>query len=301
MSNEETTRETKRDLSDVRRILHPQDPSLPYQRRKHIPKLSVSWGQRKLLLSEIQFLTRYLCEEPQALLLYIGAAPGTHIMALQLLFPRLEWHLYDPRAFDISPSEKIHLYQQLFDSTEEQRWRDISSKRPVYLVSDIRTADLKVHTQPEVYEQLVWQDMCRQQEWVHNISPRRALLKFRLPYGKDYRDQKSTVRYLDGILFTQPWAKSTSTETRLVPHQDYQQRDWDIFLYEDQMFYYNTVDREELRFDTPGHDHDCAHEYLILQDYLTTLAGNKLQGETLQKKIHELSALLTSVLSRSKG
>ena len=43
------------------------------------------WGQRKLLLSEIEFLTLYAA--PGDLVLYAGAAPGGHIPYLARPLP----------------------------------------------------------------------------------------------------------------------------------------------------------------------------------------------------------------------
>lgn len=40
-------------------FLSMNDPEIPYRRRKNEEKKSVAWGQRKLLLGEIQFLTLF--------------------------------------------------------------------------------------------------------------------------------------------------------------------------------------------------------------------------------------------------
>ncbi len=50
-------------------------------------KTVVHWGQRKLLMHEIEFLTKHLGTEQRAVLVYAGAAPGTHISLLSDLFP----------------------------------------------------------------------------------------------------------------------------------------------------------------------------------------------------------------------
>jgi hypothetical protein len=55
------------------------------------------WGQRKLLLTEIDFLNYCLKERDEKMhILYAGAAHGTHLPFLLQLFPNLIFHLYDP-------------------------------------------------------------------------------------------------------------------------------------------------------------------------------------------------------------
>jgi hypothetical protein len=46
---------------------------------------------------------------------HAGAAPGCHVIILaKFLFPQLQYHLYDPAPFSISPSTNVHLYQECF-------------------------------------------------------------------------------------------------------------------------------------------------------------------------------------------
>ena len=55
------------------------------------------WGQRKLLLTEIDFLNYCLKYRDEKIhILYAGAAHGTHLPFLLNLFPNLTFHLYDP-------------------------------------------------------------------------------------------------------------------------------------------------------------------------------------------------------------
>ncbi|KNH05552.1 hypothetical protein XU18_3523 [Perkinsela sp. CCAP 1560/4] len=98
--------------------------SVKYRRRTNAPKSSIHWGQRKLLLSEIQFLSLYAnpkhvraCvsqdttppmthADPCCLVVYAGSAPGTHLTAMPLVFPlyfsNFHFELHDPRQFDQS-------------------------------------------------------------------------------------------------------------------------------------------------------------------------------------------------------
>lgn len=73
------------------RVLSEDMPCVPYRRRTGETKTVIHWGQRKLLMSEIEFLTEHASEVPKMLFLsfyssdnnqsqwviYAGAAPGT--------------------------------------------------------------------------------------------------------------------------------------------------------------------------------------------------------------------------------
>ncbi len=72
-----------------------------YRRRTNDLKTVLHWGQRKLLISEVEFLTQYVEPEQETTLVYAGAAPGTHILFLAEMFPTLHFILVDPRPFSI--------------------------------------------------------------------------------------------------------------------------------------------------------------------------------------------------------
>ncbi|CCW69508.1 unnamed protein product [Phytomonas sp. Hart1] len=78
-------------------------PAEPYRSRHSDVKSAVHWGQRKLLLSEIQLLAMY--GEPGVAyhIVYVGSAPGTHLGFLDDLFAyRHTWELIDPGEFDLA-------------------------------------------------------------------------------------------------------------------------------------------------------------------------------------------------------
>ena len=60
------------------------------------------WGQRKLLLTEIDFLNQVMSDRNEKIdIIYAGAAHGTHIPILFGFFPNIRLHLYDPAVFDM--------------------------------------------------------------------------------------------------------------------------------------------------------------------------------------------------------
>jgi hypothetical protein len=68
---------------------------------------ALHWGQRKLILSEMRFITKVIGElginvddtNTKIPLIYPGAAPGTHIMLLMEMFPQIVMYMWDPAIF----------------------------------------------------------------------------------------------------------------------------------------------------------------------------------------------------------
>lgn len=256
-------------------ILSTSAPGKPYRPRLESEKLSVHWGQRKLLLSEIAFLTQATSQQalPNPIVVYAGAAPGLHLPFLSSLFPTMTFHLYDPAPFGLTATSQLHLYQRKFNHDDAQNWARHSE---VLFISDIRTADHLAMT-PDQNEINIIEDLRIQETWYHLMHPVSALLKFRLPYPST--KTAPTFRYLDGTIMKQIWAPQMTTETRLIPNG--QIRDYDLVTYESQMFYHNTEIRESATFQNPFtltdrpidppeliNDFDSVAETWILQEYL---------------------------------
>jgi hypothetical protein len=65
----------------------------------------VHWGQMKLLLGEIEFLTPYV-HVPELTVVYVGSSPGHHLPALVNLMPSTwKWELYDARPCEVYYSD----------------------------------------------------------------------------------------------------------------------------------------------------------------------------------------------------
>ena len=93
-------------------LLLPTDQRLKYKTRKSEVKTTVHWGQRKLALALIEFLTLYWdirkVSEPKVV--YAGAAPGINIEIVSDLFPLIKFHLYDPSPILATPRNNIIIY-----------------------------------------------------------------------------------------------------------------------------------------------------------------------------------------------
>jgi hypothetical protein len=91
------------------------DNKLRYSYEKNTKTMGLHIGQRKLLLSEVQFLTNNI----QKYCIYPGSAPSHKTHFLSKLFPDIKFILIDPNIFEIKLVEnnKIFRYEQHDDIT----------------------------------------------------------------------------------------------------------------------------------------------------------------------------------------
>ena len=98
----------------LHRVLAESSPRAPYPHIPHSIRSTNHWGQRKLLLSEIEFLSIFIpqlrARQPppkRIVVVYAGAAPGTHIPYLYDAFDNrsgdLQFALFDPAYWNIWP------------------------------------------------------------------------------------------------------------------------------------------------------------------------------------------------------
>lgn len=220
----------------------------------------VHYGQLKLYLTCLQFLTKYWdpFKHPRPKMVYVGAAPCCWIILLARQFPLFEFHLYDPSPFDKRVQEydqndtklnvkkspnfaEIYLYKRLFVDEDVEQWRDQSD---VFFVSDIRPMSYNKKS-PES-ESVVHESMTLQSRWIKSIKPVFSQVKFKLPYSENYheeRNSKPIYVYLQGKIYFQQWVGPLSTEARLVSEPPYVDTDYNYQIYEEMMFHHNTCER----------------------------------------------------------
>lgn len=233
-------------------FLKESDEMKKYERRKSEQKLDMKWGQLKLLTSEMEALLWFWdsAAVPNLKVVYAGAASGNHFSLLSMLFPSIEWYLYDPQPFAIEPTNKIHIFNSLFTDEIAKEW---SGRNDVFFFSDIRSVSHK-EVSMEDNERGIWRDMQLQERWTLIINPYRASLKMRLPYFNAFNDRHS--EYLYGHIMLQPFTAPTSTETRLIPVRDetgsYFRIKYDVKEYEERLFHHNSVTRESVNFRNPS-------------------------------------------------
>jgi len=282
-------------------ILKEDDPEEEYRRRNDEEKKAVAYGQRKLLLSLVSFLSKHYNpkEVKNPILLYAGAAPGINIKIVNSLFPEFTLHLYDPMKFKIKMDvkKKIFTYQKKFDNETARYWAK-KNENNIFFVSDIRTADYTKAKDLNENESQILEDMKLQREWVEIIKPIKSQLKFRLPYFGDLRPKE--VEYFNGILYRQPYCPQTSTETRLVLiSPDFKYKTYFCEKYQSQMFYHNIVVRESHKYENEFidgeeliNDWDSCCEVSIWSDYLKN-RGKEITKEEILKLSQNATKLLT--------
>lgn len=255
----------------------------PYGSSMGTLKYRLHWGQRKLLLSEIEFLTE--THELSDLVVYAGAAPGDHIAYLSRLFPSKTFHLYDPRDFVVRPTPKIKIFSGerdgYFTNATAATYRD----KNILFICDIRTGNQA----KEEWEDEIAENMRMQSDWHKLSNAVKSMLKFRLYY--DSRKQT----YLSGELRTGVFAPLTSTETRLFVDRNAPEIEYDTQEYEERCFFFNNVVRLGW-FDhdykgVPGlcHCYDCRAEIDILEKYLKKFHPQLNPRDEVPKMMNEIS------------
>lgn len=267
------------------RTLEDDMQRLPYRRRKGEEKTVIHWGQRKLLMSEIEFLSFF--SEPGKTVVYAGAAPGTHIAYLSCMFPDLHFICVDPAPFTVKETDQITIVQALFTNEMAKR---LGEEHPDLLfISDIRSADWDLDNN-QIIEQKVKRDMTMQQDWHMLMKPMRSMLKFRLPWAP------GTTSYLDGDMYLPVWGPITTTETRLISKENTTTLiEYDHKKYEEQLFHFNTVVRpalypHDVRAEGVDHCYDCRAEIHILSRYL-----EKFKSVPKWQLAHEVQAMSLAI------
>lgn len=242
---------------EFRRVLREDSPQAEYRRRNGELKTAVHWGQRKLMVSEIEFLTKYGYDSSTCV--YAGAAPGLHISYLSYLFPTVNFVLVDPKEITTETMHNVSTYNDFMTDTLARTFYG----RNILFISDIRSADYTQLTQSEMDSE-VTQDMSNQMKWHILMNPRASMLKFRLPWTS------GKTKYLNGDIYFPVYGPQTTTESRLVVDNNIHKQvykkehnnstidddrssanvyiEYDHQKYWEQMFHFNSVIRSEYTF-----------------------------------------------------
>ena len=301
------------------RIVSDDYPALPYRERRFELKSVVPWGQRRLLLAEMEFLTAHapLAESssPSPTVVYVGAAPGAHLSHLARLFPSLAFHLVDPAPFQLpQAAPNVTVHSQLFDDSLALDY----CGQGVLLISDVRSADL-FHSTVQAVDAAIERDLSDQMRWHELMAPLASMLKWRLPWTEGETD------YLDGEVRLPVWGSQSTTEGRLWVRGGAGYRRWKHRTFEQQMYHFNTRQRVQLHKraeEAEGDDskqgaderkecqplhgaehrdkalsgldgcYDCTVELLILREYLL---ANPAQQERLRQRVRKQAREQTGV------
>lgn len=277
------------------RTLSHDAPRQQYRRRTDEEKSTVHWGQRKLLMSEIEFLLLTLMthRKQRTVVVYAGAAPGTHVRVLADMFPSHAFILVDPAPFTVRPEKgRIVIHQTMFTDQLARELHDSLQDACVLFVSDVRSCDPDLHSE-EIHTERVKADMQAQARWHAILKPFKSMLKFRLPYTP------GCTEYLRGEIYLPVWGPSSTTECRLIVDTDAGTQLYDHTAHEEKMFHFNTVTRPALYPHSVrggcGIDHcyDCTAEIGILSAYLRAMRMDT-------SSVAQLSALISSSISAER-
>ncbi len=307
-------------ITDIFRILPDNLPRLEYKIRTKEIKTVLHWGQRKLLLSEIEFFTNFFIKifnvvkentEKNIYAIYAGAAPGTHILYLSKLFPLIHFELYDPRAFSpnlLKNTEKFKTHIQYFTDDTANQWKSEDHPDKILLfISDIRTSNNETQTS-KMIEERVYIDHDWQKNWYNIIKPEYTMFKFRLPWDC------GETKYMEGDIYIQPYPPTTSTETRLIVSKNAKTKLYDNKKYEEQLFHFNTNVRplqfNNILFNVSKNkkhgltnNYDGASEVYILENYLKFIknsSNDNLLNNSLKDKICNMINEISKELSLSR-
>lgn len=261
-------------------------PELEYRRTQNNGlRSTIHNGQRKLLMTELYFLSKYYNEfkdDENVVMIYAGSAPGTHIQYLSELFPQIQFILVDPNNFTVKETPKIKIYQEYFTNELAHTFKIEFSNYTILFCSDIRRSDPDFMDNQRV-EEVVKEDMQMQVNWAKILCSKLNIVKFRLPYSHYIRqgDNDKDI-YPEGEILIQPWAPLTSSETRLIFKYDAPLIEYNSLKYENQMFWHNRIgrvmcyNRGIVHDEENGLDHcwDCSAEYNIIDLYLKNVNTN---------------------------
>ena len=306
------------------------DDALDHQTKCH-------WGQKKLLLSEIQFFTR-ICETLQIksleeyAVVYIGSAGGHHLPILYNLFPDLIWLLYDPAPYsDVvmkhqNKDKSVFVYNMFFTDKTLEHVKKNSQGRKILFISDIRV---------ENKEENIIKDMRDQAFWGMELNAPYMLLKFRLPYeeldsipksnkqlnlNEKYisnpnfiTNKKNNMIYLKGDVYLQIFPPPYSGELRLFVEQKdnkYEFVEYDYLDIENRLINFNSVirptygniesdDLEMLNY-IPGYDTsiECLMEYQVVQKFYKYFF-NITDSKILIHKLYDMNFFLEKLTHRN--
>lgn len=185
------------------------DPAVNIGRTVHI-------GQLKLLLVEIEFLTKYYNPNRNTLLIYAGSAPGRTQDIINYLFPKLHSFLIDPATHSFDGVWHAIKFEKNMDNIVSTIQKDLNKSNLVdndqshnfYILEDLFTDELaielgsldrtnldilfmsdirtRINTERDYPTNLdiLW-NSSQQYNWVNFIKPNAYSLKFHPYYNFD--------------------------------------------------------------------------------------------------------------------
>ena len=231
---------------------------------RHNPPPCTHWGQLKLLLSEIEFLTPFFGQPLQVV--YAGAAPGVHIPVLASMFASMRFVLVDPQPSMIKNREYSNIVVVRDFMSDALAAEFVGSS--TLFISDVRVGAAGERESDEEQQERIQRDMDAQRRWIEIMCPAASMLKFRLPW------RPGVTNYLSGRIFFPVYGKALTHEARLVVPSGAGVVDYDNRLYEQQMAYFNRRLRPAVQSVLGNGCYDCTSFRWIVRGYLIKTLGS---------------------------
>ncbi len=287
----------------------------PYKSIREIEDIytrSSHWGQLKLMLTEICFLSLFSGIDYSSTtkgtkgvkVIYAGAAPSDHIEILVKYFPK-EYHydLVDPEKWNqefvnktkgelgkqnMSPdykkytiNEQIDVYHGFFTDELANTFAEKYKDDQVIFLSDIRPTNIEeLSSTIEERNRIVNENMEMQRKWYEIIKTKNKFEVWGMFKFKPTFDSNIT-EYLDGYLFYQPWAPLKSPELRLITNS-LGLKKYDNKWLEEHLVWFNEVRRNsfdgEYRDPLLNNMFDTTYMYDIIEllRYIFDIEGKNL-------------------------
>lgn len=222
----------------------------------------------RLLLSELLFITRYVKYDMKyPKIIYIGAAPGFHLVKLMKMCPQIFFDLYDDQPFHEELEQYAHeypdqvtLFREKFDIKTCDKYD--ASGYDLYLITDHR--DPKFMEDPifprdakhneikkkfqEDKEKSYFDDMEFQKQICKRLNLIYAYLRFRPPhFYTGVTTEPATFNYFYGTIWLMIFNDYKSTESRIAV-DDFTSDNfaWNYKDYQYRLNYFNDEVRESL-------------------------------------------------------
>lgn len=247
-------------------ILRPLE-DIKVSKKKHERRYNDSM---RLLLAEINFITTYIeKDEKDVRIIYMGAAPGFHLVKLMKMYPFIKFDLYDDQELhpDLQHyinenADQVNHYPELFTVELTGRYTNPKSEDDIYLITDHR--DPKYMKDP-IYpgdneakmtlqikkEESYANDMEIQKQICIALKPIYACLRFRPPHYYTSgpmtlaEGEKPIFEYFFGVAWLMIFSDYKSTETRLVVNDfDNVKYGWNFQTYQYRLNRFNDEVRE---------------------------------------------------------
>jgi len=236
------------------------------------PKSVVHWGQLKMFLVTLIFLTKIIKpDDKEVHIIYPGSGRGNiNLLILCDMFPNTRWYLIDPIEILPKIKYKLNNHKQIIeirneyftDELAEEYYEKFKNRNfKLLFFSDIRLS---------TDDNAILGDNDSNIKWHKIIKPEFSYLKFRCAY-----DGNNLYKYYKGTIYTQPYAPGSSTESRILLSTELEEYTYNTEEYEGKFIYFNRILRPSYYkksiiqnnnyFD---HCYDCTYFSYLIKNYL---------------------------------